>query len=672
MTHQWQINRAGLFWLLIVMTAIVVGLASVLPAWVFFFCVLCVLWRTQIFRGAWNTPTKLIKVFLVVASLGGLLLQYRSLASLEALSAMLICGFVLKLLEINRRRDAILFSFVSFFCSALLVIFEQNIVTGLYSLLCVLFATAALIGLNQSDRVSLWVPLGKGSLVLIQSIPLMLVLFLVMPRLGAFWSIPTQKHQGTTGVSGEMAPGDLVQLGKNGALAFRATFKGGIPTAQELYWRGPVLSTFDGRTWRQADPQFYEDGSHLIYGKTKTRWLDQVKRGGKRYEYNIILEPTYQPWLFSLTVPNSQSPSVGLTRELRLVNNRPVNSKISYDVISWTNYRYFQDSLTALDKNRNLQLPSGFNPKGKQLALDWRHQSASDSEYIDRVLQWFNQEFIYTLKPPKLGKHSIDDFLFKTKKGFCSYYASSFTFLMRAAGIPSRVVTGYQGAEQHSSGNYLLVHQYNAHGWSEVWLQGRGWVRIDPTVSVAPERIEMGFEALFGDDEEFLRESPLSLTRFRNVAWLNSLRMNLDMLNYYWGRWVLNYDDRQQAFLNNLLGAVTGLRIALLLFATAIVVLGLIAIFLLRGNKEGSKLTDAEKQFALYCDKLSSVGMTRQNGEGSADFALRTSEKFPEHAPQIQQISRQFQLACYAQEIDALLGLKAMIKKFKVARRSDR
>ena len=249
-------------------------------------------------------------------------------------------------------------------------------------------------------------------------------------------------------------------------------------------------------------------------------------------------------------------------------------------------------------------------------------KSANTQAYIERVLNWYNREFSYTLQPPGLGRDSVDEFLWQSQSGFCEHFASSFVFLMRAAGVPSRVVTGYQGGELHPQG-YLLVHQYNAHAWAEVWLPERGWVRVDPTAAVAPERIEQGFEEFFQQRQAFLQDSPFSLSQFRNIGWLNSLRLKLDSLDYYWSKWVLGYQSQQQSVLSKWLGNVSWSRVGLFLLASGAVVIVAILLWLLRGNIATCRRQPLDRYFDKLCNKLAKANWPRKPGEGPQSYRQR-------------------------------------------------
>src|SRR5690606_7385087 len=328
-----------------------------------------------------------------------------------------------------------------------------------------------------------------GRMLLI-ALPLAALLFLFFPRLpGQFWALPA-RDQASTGVSDEMSPGDVSELSVSGAIAFRVRFHDDAPPPSELYWRGPVLHDFDGRTWRRASAVFVPQ---------------QIVTSGPAYRYRLTLEPHQRRWVFALDAPSEWPRARAFrTPDLQLLTpaQSPVSTLTSFELESHTRYEV-AGALPHAMRNADLHLPPDRNPRTLALAREMRGRVSSDAAFVEAVLAMFReQEFFYTLEPPRLELHSVDDFLFNTRRGFCEHFASAFTVLARAAGTPARVVTGYQCGEFNPLGGYFIVRQSDAHAWSEVWLEGRGGVRVDPTAAVAPERIESGgLAAALAEDE---------------------------------------------------------------------------------------------------------------------------------------------------------------------------
>ncbi len=669
MTPSWQIRRHALFWLLTAYAAVIALHAEHLPRWILVAAVIAACWRIQCFRGAWPLPGRPLKLGLLAMCLTGLLLEYGNPIGLEPMVALLVSAYVMKLLEMVHRRDAYLVVLLAFFVAALAALFDQSISGAGYVLGCLLLVLAALIGLHQSDTTSGRLrPLRGAAALLFQAMPLMILMFLLMPRVGALWSVPIQTHKAKTGVTDTMSPGDFSQLGRSAELAFRVTFDGAIPPQRQLYWRGLVLSKFDGRVWSRTFRTSLDDGALLQwYGQQPKHWDQLIERRGDPLRYSVVIEPTQQPWLYALNTALPGGRGVALTRDFRLISAQPVTSKQQYQVISWLDYRVESANLSPDRRKIELQLPDGFNPRAVALAQRWRRLESDDRALVQRVLNLYNREFIYTLQPPLLGRDSVDEFLFDTQRGFCEHFAGSFVFLMRAAGIPARVVAGYQGGERHPDG-YLSVRQYDAHAWAEVWLPDEGWVSIDPTAHVAPERIEGDIQTLLGDEEGFLADSPASLMRFRHIGWINRLRLDMEALNYHWALWVLGYDQKQQSFLRGLLGDTSPLRIALALLGTGGGLVLLIGLWKLIPDRP-KPLDPLDRQFQALCRKLERGGCARLSGEGPRAFAERIGLEQPELAEQVMAISRAYEGMRYGEQASQPELLAKAVKRLPAIRR---
>ncbi|MBQ0713041.1 MAG: DUF3488 domain-containing transglutaminase family protein [Porticoccus sp.] len=677
MIPSWQINRHALIWLLLAFVAVIFNHSAHLPDWIIVAGLVAVIWRVQRYRGAWPTPNRWIKLSLLALCLAGLFLEYGShLIGLEPMVALLVSTYALKLLEMEHRRDALLVVFLAFFVAAVQALFDQSIGNAAYILGCVVLVTAALVGLHQGDtKIQPLQPLKKAVVLLLQAIPLMILLFIIMPRLGSLWAVPIQSHSAKTGVSDTMTPGDFSRLGRSADLAFRVSFDGAIPRQHTLYWRGLVLSHFDGRQWSRSAPDdfsygsfddvgFEKDGALQWFGRQTQPWDSLIERLGQPLHYSVVMEPSQQPWLYSLPTPRPKSTGIALTRDFRLLSSVPVTAKKQYEVDSWLDYKIAANNLSDYRRATELHIPRGYNPRTVELAQRWRREISHDKALVRKVLGLYNEKFVYTLQPPLLGKHSVDEFLFDTQRGFCEHFSSSFVFFMRAAGIPARVVAGYQGGERHPD-NYLLVRQYDAHAWAEVWIAGEGWIRVDPTAAVAPERIEANLEEALRDKEGFLADSPLSLMRFRHVNWLNNIRLKLDSLNYSWARWVLGYDSVQEDLLEKWLGAYNPLRIALALLIVGGGMLGLLALWQLR-HRFSSKHDELDRVFLSLCEKLEKAGIPRTAGEGPRDYAQRVAEQRPDLARQVKAINSVYEHMRYGGESqERLKVLRRAIRKLK-------
>lgn len=603
MTAAAWIPRQCLGWLLAAQITLIAPHVSRLPIWISIAWLLCALWRVQVHRGQWSPPGRIVKTTVVIASLVGIRLSYSSFIGLEPTVALLISCFSLKLIEAATRREAYLLLFLGYFVALTEFLFEQGLGIVLYMTVPILLLTAALIALHQDDPLRFsWQPLRSAAVIGAQALPLLLLLFLVFPRIGPLWKVPLPSNEARTGMTDRMAPGDIAQLSQSDALAFRAVFSGRVPAQRELYWRGLVLDQFDGRAWHAND--FNDMPFQQLYSSLP-------KLTGTAIEYEIFLEPTYQRWLYALHVPEPMTKNAYLTMDYRLLAKDIVADKFVYRARAYPQAAV-ELNLDQRLRKYELKLPANGNPRTQQWSQELRERFVDDRELIDFLLAYFrDQQFFYTLKPPLLGDDTIDEFLFDTRRGFCEHYASSFVFLLRAAGIPARVVAGYQGGEINPLTGTVLVHQFDAHAWAEAWLDGEGWVRFDPTAAVAPQRIENGLERAVAPGE-FLAQQPLSASRYRNVSWFNHLRHRIDAINYGWTRWVVNYrDDTQLSVLSMLLGEINPIRMTLLLVGGGALIIFVIVLMLFGRHLFGTRLPAEQRYYAQFCAQLARRGYPR-------------------------------------------------------------
>jgi transglutaminase-like putative cysteine protease len=480
-------------------------------------------------------------------------------------------------------------------------------------LACVWFITAAMIGVNYARPQPSVAPQLRGSAVLlVQAVPLMLVLFVLFPRVqGPLWGMPADSQRASTGLSDTMSPGSVSDLTLSDAVAFRVAFKSPMPEAKRMYWRGPVLWDYDGRTWHAPQREYARPSYDTEY---------------RPVEYTVTVEPHGKVWLFALDLPGRLPPRTLATSDFQLISPRPVTTRVRYEMTSFLEYTYgVNERKSNLD--RALELPPGLNPRTTELAQKLRRQYGSDRAILDAAYTMFSREsFVYTLAPPRLGQHMVDEFLFDTKAGFCEHYSAAFTVLMRAAGIPARVVTGYLGGEANPIGDYLIVRQADAHAWSEVWLRGSGWVRVDPTAAVSPARVERGITALGATGT-----LPLFMRSDNQV--LRQMRLTWDSLANGWNQWVLGYTPERQRSLLTRVGlddATWRTLAALLLAATGLVIL-LLAFITLRRLKV--RVHDpVVRAYLAFCRKLGAKGLARESSEGPLDYAARIARTRPELA----------------------------------------
>ncbi len=632
-----------------------------LPPWVTALCAMLISWRTYLNFRDHPLPPRWMLFFLSTATVGGILLSYHTLFGRDAGVTLLILLASLKLLELRAARDATVLIYLTCFIIITNFFYSQSIPTALMMFASLLVILTTWVHLH-SGVMSLKTRLNIAAKLLLQAIPLTLLLFLLFPRVqGPLWGMPHDAHA-SSGLSDSMAPGTLSKLSLSQAVAFRVNFEGGSPPRDQLYWRGPVLWDFDGLTWKNRDAVTPNKAitANEVLAPNKTPQFDQLDRP---VDYTVTLEPHNKKWLFALDMPTKVSITDFMTDDFQIQSREPITARLRYSVQSQLVYRANADE-APLQLKRALMLPPELNPRARKLAEEWRTDLSTDEAIIRTAISHFNREgFVYTLEPPLLGLHGIDDFLFASRKGFCEHYAASFVFLMRAAGIPARVVTGYQGGEPNEFGDYTIVRQSDAHAWAEVWLKDRGWIRIDPTAAISPARVQSGLSAALPDSLAlpFLARSQL--------PWLMSLRFNLDMLNHQWNQWVLGYDtERQFGFLTRLgMEDITWKNMAIKLLIGVALVVALIALVLLRKLYLGQ--TDAVLALYLrFCKKLARAGVSRAAHEGAQDFSKRAVARLPQHANAINGITARYLALRYENHfcVDGLRGLRREIAAFKL------
>lgn len=682
------ISRNSLLWLFVVQVFVLAPHLLHAPLWVAVVWVGVVFWRWRIFQGAGNYPKKLHKTLMVFICSTGLVVSLGLSFNFMSMVSLLLVGFILKLLEVKNRKDFILLVYVAFFILATQFIEFNHFVAAFYGFFCLVLLCTLLLQLYQNPVLqgnvlrthtlqkqralkNFWMKLNPSMFILLQAIPFMFILFIVMPRLGSFWSVPSPQHA-KTGMSDTMSPGDISELIQSDELAFRVTFAEKIPANEKLYWRSLVLSSFDGRRWSQAfstktPQQSIPQGSQTIIPSMQS-WWEKIEYLGDKTTYDIVVEPSGRPWLYVLTAPEVWSGKLILGDDLHLQSIVPITQRMSYKVTSALHYRLEASGQDPAALKQNLQLPQHGNPETRRVAREWFAETGSTEKLIEKVFSYYHKSFFYTLRPPSLGGDSVDEFLWQSRQGFCEHFASSFVFFLRAAGIPARVVVGYQGGELNSIENYLVVSQRDAHAWAEVWISGRGWVLMDPTAAIAPERIRRGIaESLNATDQKLLSQQFGSSFKF-----LISMRDQWDALNFQWIRWVMNYDSSlQSSLLNGLLHNVNPLRLALLILGAAgIAVMLIFAVLFFRSHHK--KLPPMERSTQLIYQQLSKklkqCGVMAQVGETPRHLVLRAVRLRPDLAPALHRLIDLYEQLVYAENIAVLPHLARDLANFSPAK----
>ncbi|QYK03584.1 DUF3488 and transglutaminase-like domain-containing protein [Shewanella zhangzhouensis] len=670
--HAEIIGRSTLFWLLLTHFALIAPLADKSTPWTLAISAICLVWRVGIFYGRVARPPRLLVTGLGIASAVTLALVGKQIGFLNALMNLLILGYSLKTIEILGKRDVRTVILVGYFLIAINLIDNQGI--GAMAL------ALALFWLNTQSLLTLYRdPGGKRDALAIklvlQSLPLAILLFLVLPRLPPLWMVPSLKSS-ITGLGNEVGFGDISKLTQSDALAFRARFDGQVPANPELYWRALVMEDYDGSHWRQHSGIKRLEREAFLLGSGRAAPADEPPQTTNRprkapLSYEVIAEPSGQRWLFGLDVAYSDTPGVVNLPDYRLFALRPLDGRFQYRARAFD--ARMDSRLPDSVKRLNLSLPDGINPRTRDLVSQLKAESDSPQDFIQRLMTRFRTEaYFYTLSPPPVGTAQIDDFLFDNKQGFCVHYATALTFMARAAGIPARLVSGYQGGELNPGAGYVSVYQYMAHAWSEVWFEGQGWVRVDPTAMIAPSRILDGFDATFNPDESYLAENLFSGHRLKEIPWLNNLRLQLASIDYYWSVWVLGFDnERREGLLNRLLGGLKPAR--LILF-----VLGISGVILLFVAWQAGILRLPSRQppllmaFARIEKSLTSIGLPREISEGPGDYAARVGAVIPLLAADLIRWAQQFCHLRYSSDKPSPRALQRFVKESRVLARRIR
>ena len=611
------LNGRDLAGLIVSLILVVAPHAQRAPWWLALLVLFLYGWRAYLGTMQAPLPPRALLLALTAAGVAAVWAHYHTVFG-RTPGIMVLCLFSgLKLLETRSHRDAGVVAFLCFFLIITNFFYSQSIPTAL--LMCVALAAIAttLVGFAAPQRPPR-ANLRTAGLLLAHAAPTALVLFLLFPRVdGPLWGVPEDAYAGITGLSDMMSPGDIAHLALSDAVAFRVEFQGKPPPAAQRYWRGPVLWDFDGRNWRAGRP---------IIAKFKP-----PAGGSETYRYSVVLEPNDHRWMYALETPASLPPRTRYTADGVILAHRPVRQRIRYQLKSVIDPAPHPGA-NPLALRRALQLPPAYDMRSVRLAHKWRENSHSDAEILRRALEFLRKgHYVYTLEPPRLGLDSIDEFLFETKAGFCEHFASAFVFLMRAAGIPARVVTGYQGGDINPVDHVVTVRQWDAHAWAEVYLSGRGWTRVDPTAAAVPGRISSGLEGAVPVGEK------IPLLMRSQLHWLRELRYRWEALAYKWNIWVLGYNPQHQRELMSLVGIQdAGWR---QLTATLFGLLGLFTTALLIWSLRRLARPDpVQKAWRSFCAKLRTRGIERSPYEGPRDYAERAARGLPQAGGAIHRI----------------------------------
>jgi protein-glutamine gamma-glutamyltransferase len=591
-----------------------------------FFCLLLI-WRVI---GIWKPerlPTFPIIILLIVCGMTILYVQHRGFLGRDGGTSLFVIALGLKLMEIKTERDLYLINYLAFIVAASQFLYEQSILMAAYILFvcCVLLATLVFINSYVAQR---GVAIKKAAVIVAQAIPMAIVVFILFPRVEApRWLLFNDEHQAKMGLSDSMESGSITDLGMSDELVFRVKFSRAIPPSKQRYWRGPVLTKTDGKKWTQTNDLSYQ------------KYLDKPTFSGTPYQYTLLMEPQEKNWVFALDMPADYPNPLRQNANYQLITSEDHDKRTEYKLTSYPTYN--TGYITKTEYKDARQLPGTPSDNIKQLVAQLHGYDSVPDVFINKLLNHFRQEdFHYTLTPPLMEDNPIETFLFETRYGFCSHYASAFVYLMRVANIPARVVTGYQGGEFNEVGNFLEIKQADAHAWAEVWLDKRGWVRVDPTAAIAPERIEKNIDIarlVPGGLISYAAPSEGTQAAFNMLKQARQLWSNID---YNWQRWVINYNNANQASFLSSFGIADFKTMIYWMMAFVTIITALLSLFLLYQRPKPTDRTLIV--YNRFLKKIAKAGLSKNTGEGARDFAERIKPKLPEQAKSIEEITTAF------------------------------
>ena len=568
-----------------------------------------------------------LRILITLSLIVLVVMAYGGLWGRRFATGLLCVMLAAKSMEMYQARDMRMVASVCFFLVATQFLFNESLPYLIYLAAGCWIATLALIQIQQIPamqraKADKQQPSQRHSLIqaatlLGLALPVALVLFVLFPRLAQpLWGLPDEMMDGRTGLSDSMSPGTIAELFLDDSPAFRAEFDDQPPPPQQRYWRGPVLWRFDGSTWRTA---YFSD----MRGRQTAPITDNS------VHYRMQLEPHERRWLLGLDYPaSSDMPEARITVDHQLISRHPITTLSQYEVISTPDF-IPDGELHAAQRFMATYLPPDRNPRTRALADELRRRYPDDRELIDAVLTMFYEEFSYSLSTAPLGRHGADEFLFDIQDGYCEYYASAFAVLMRAAGIPTRIVTGYHGGFWSQAGGYLLVRQSDAHAWNEVWLEDTGWVRVDPTAAVSPLRITEGSRNVVDRGRSLFA-----------IDWVFRLRNQYDRVQHLWNQWVLGFNAERQRWMLNRLGlpdmGATGISLLMLAILTLIGIP--LALWLLREHHRPAR-SEAERAWRRLLRRLRRKRLVKRPAETPLEFASRVEPELGEQGPDLIQLA---------------------------------
>jgi len=594
----------------------VFGLITQLEIWLLGFICLCICWHIAIFTKQLEAPNNTVKFITTVASCAILAISTVQLGFLISMVHLLVMAYALKPIEINGDRDVYQLLIIGLLVLLCGFIFNQSIYFSMWTV-AAFIVNLLLIAKSFNMQLPAKQNIKPIFSIVLQALPITLLLFFVFPKLSPFWQMPYAKNA-ETGLSDTVKVGDIANLALSNELAFRVEFDGEALPHHELYWRSIVLQDFDGVQWENK-----------VLSPVVRKPLMNANEGKV---YRVFAEPSHQKWVFTLanSYPSEQAVTIKPLLDGTFMSTKKIRKTIAYQLV-YKPEQYATANITAFNRLRNKRVPPNSNPKlyAKGLALAEQYKNPRD--IVQSVLTELNTEpFQYTLNPPRLNQNSLDQFFFETKSGFCEHYASSFAYILRAAGVPTRMVLGYMGGEYNAQAKYYNVYQRNAHAWNEVYIEGEGWMRVDPTGAVHPDRVNQGFSQTLLDEQADLNEVPELFNNMWHSNFISAMRASFDVIDYNWTKWVVSYSkEKQVSLMANLLNLKNYWKTIAGIFLSAVFLVILAYCYHYFSRRKKVVLTKENIVLNKLVKRFDALGITWLPADTVQEYVHRVGQQYP-------------------------------------------
>ena len=638
-TQQWRdtaIPRRPLLWLAAALLFTLPAMFGNLASWVPFLFLLALAMKFWMEPRGYRLRSTILKLILAAVTVGAIFLSYATLKGIEPAVSFLAVLVLIKILEAHTAREfqaIVMMAWVLCLCGFLL---SQDLAIALCLFVAFALLIAALIQFHRgSSPGPFWIPLATTLKLLAQAGPLVVLLFLLFPRINIGFLLRIgDPHLAKTGFSDRLSPGGIAALANSTNIAFRAEFpdrRTGPPGP--MYWRGLVMWYCEGMEWRAP---------------YSTRSISDSSRrypaSDKAIRQRITIAPHGARWMFALDRPFGVPSGTMLARGNYLYSVQPIRKARRYEVLS--SAEPIGRELDSNERREALQLPASISPAVRELAASFAAHDSEPRATVTRALQFFRtQGFRYSLSPGEYNKNDLEEFLLHRRTGFCGHYAASFATLMRLAGIPARVVVGYLGGEYNDLGGFFLVRQADTHAWCEVWIPENGWTRIDPTTAVAPDRASEDLSSFLAGhvaSGEMATGQSSFVTQLVRLALVNQIKSLWEALNYQWDTRVMGFDADVQDVLLTSLG-LTNRGSLPLIMQVVIVIAAVLVIYAgwiqLRTRPRADRI---QALYERFCQKLTRIGVSRDPWEGPSDFATRAAQSLPNQSERVRQIAETY------------------------------